>query len=690
MTTGDVTLEVLRSGRVAVIESASETAHYPQLNRSVYSALDLPWLELEYVDESNLAALLDGPLEQRYAALVFTPGAIALPGVRALLEQRTAALAQALAHGVGLVITATTLGGLDRFDLAFLPEGSQVSLVDTGMREMTGTLRTDSLPDDVIRPDDGRRGCSALTLAAGHALGWTHTATLHRPDGQRETVAWRAQFGLGRVVVSVLPFEWIHRAAMVELTLTRVTRNRGILIIGNDPVPPWYHDLVPGQFLARIPKTAPAAADLLTKFSHLRLCTDTDWTTLDGLDRPALLARLENNGTVELPTDGPAGTIYARLDGVPRYLTRLRDAQAQLIDRIADLPASPTFHLLALALLSQAAQRVVSGRLYIPDLLRQDAVSSVVTSAMTRRVRNGSVDGLLLPTANLLAACTLCDIDDSAAVTMTAWITMTAKQATADQRAQARWALWAAGRRDLLDTIPEPELEPDSLLGRLACQLDDGGLEPLDPPPPDTSARRRDGGQFSDLNRAILAYTHARWGDPSDPQPIWDLLGTARPPDPDDGTVPINVEELCYRTAAQILLDAHTPLTIHPRHVPTAPVSAAPHATTELLTQQAAAELGERHERQARETLATVTRTARIMAGLLGLLAIALGLLATSLPFWLPAARHLDVEVRLTLAAATFLVVSTALTVTMAGDTAQLVAPRWLRALGKLLRHFRK
>ena len=402
MTTGDVTLEVLRPGRAAVIESASETAHYPQLNRAVFADLDLPWLELDYFDESDIAALLDTGIEQRYAALVLTPGAVALPGVRLLLEQRTAALAQALSHGVGIVITATTLGGVDRFDLAFLPEGSQVSLVDTGMREMTGTLVTDFRADDAICADDGRRACSAVTLAAGHAFGWTHSATLRRPDGQTETVVWRAQFGLGRVVISALPFEWIRRSHMVELALTRVTRNRGVLIIGDDPAPPWYRDVTPGQFLARLPKTGPVPADLLAKFSHLRLCTDADWTTIDGLDRPALLARLENNGTVELPTDGPAGTIYARLDGVPRYLTRLRDAQAQLIDRIADLPASPTFHLLALALLSEACRQVVNGRLYIPDLLRRDAVSSVVLSAMTRRVRGGSVDGLLLPTANLL------------------------------------------------------------------------------------------------------------------------------------------------------------------------------------------------------------------------------------------------------------------------------------------------
>jgi hypothetical protein len=688
MTTGDVTLEVLRPGKIAVIESASETAHYPMLNRGVFLGLDLPWLDVDYIDESDLDTLLSAPVEHQYAALVLTPGAIALPGVRAILEQRSAELAQALSSGVGMVITATTLGGVERFDLTFLPEGSQVSLVDTGMREMAGTLTTDGIPDDVLTSQDGQQACSALTLAAGHAFGWTHSATLNRPDGQEEPVVWRAQFGLGRVIVSVLPFEWIRRHDMVALALTRATRNRGVLIIGRKDAPPWYADVTPGQVLARVPSSA-QLGDLLTSFSHLRLCADTDWASIRGLDRSELLARLENNGTVEFPATGPSGAIYARLDGVPRYLTRLREAQDQLIGRVADLPSSPTFHLLALALLSRASEQVVQGRLYIPDLLRRDAVSAVILSAMSRRVREGNIDGLLLPTANLLAACNICDIDDSAAVTMAAWISMHAQEGTEDQRAQARWALWAASRQDLLGMIPEPMIEPDSLLGRLACQLDAGQLDPVttDPADPDGDAHdeltRR-----SDLDRAILAYTHARWGDPTNPQPIWDALTVTRQRRSGHATVPVNVEELCYRTAAQVLLDAHTPLTIHPRGTPTL-TGPAPQVATELLTRQAAAEVTAHREREAQQALALITHATRAMAGLLGTLAVVSGLAVSTLPVWLPEAGSLDLQVRLSLAAGLFLILSTVLSVTMATDTAQLVAPSWLRAIGKGIRHLR-
>ena len=146
---------------------------------------------------------------------------------------------------------------------------------------------------------------------------------------------------------------------------------------------------------------------------------------------------------------------------------------------------------------------------------------------------------------------------------------------------------------------------------------------------------------------------------------------------------------MCYRTAAQVFLDAHAPLTVHPE--PSAvPVESVPRAATDLLTQQAAAEMGAHQESRARETLATVTSSARLMAGVLGAAAIALGMTVVTLPLWLPRARTLETEVRLTLTAGLFLLVSTALTVATASDTAQLVAPRWLRALGKLVRLLRQ
>ena len=61
-----------------------------------------------------------------------------------------------------------------------------------------------------------------------------------------------------------------------------------------------------------------------------------------------------------------------------------------------------------------------------------------------------------------------------------------------------------------------------------------------------------------------------------------------------------------------------------------------------------------------------------------------------TLPIWLPTAQHLDLQVRVSLSAGLPLLASTILTVTMATDTGQLVAPAWLHALGKGIRHLRR
>ena len=93
-----------------------------------------------------------------------------------------------------------------------------------------------------------------------------------------------------------------------------------------------------------------------------------------------------------------------------------------------------------------------------------------------------------------------------AAASMVSWIKVNAAAAQADHLAQARWVARAADRFDLLDLMPEPTDQPDSLLGRLSRELDGGPLAPL-PPPPGTVTSR--------LDAAILAYTHARCSDPN-------------------------------------------------------------------------------------------------------------------------------------------------------------------------------
>ena len=66
-------LEVLRFGIVAVVQSASDSAHYPAFNQGTYDQLAIPWLRLQFFDETELDWLLAEPLERRLAAVVSRP-----------------------------------------------------------------------------------------------------------------------------------------------------------------------------------------------------------------------------------------------------------------------------------------------------------------------------------------------------------------------------------------------------------------------------------------------------------------------------------------------------------------------------------------------------------------------------------------------------------------------------------------
>jgi hypothetical protein len=65
---------------------------------------------------------------------------------------------------------------------------------------------------------------------------------------------------------------------------------------------------------------------------------------------------------------------------------RLRQAQADLIDLVSGIHTSPTFHVLAIAILSQTAEHVVQDALFVPDLLRLETVRDMVEAAVARRV----------------------------------------------------------------------------------------------------------------------------------------------------------------------------------------------------------------------------------------------------------------------------------------------------------------
>ena len=135
-----------------------------------------------------------------------------------------------------------------------------------------------------------------------------------------------------------------------------------------------------------------------------------------------------------------------------------------------------------------------------------------------------------------------------------------------------------------------------------------------------------------------------------------------------------NVEELCYRTAAEVLLDAASPLAVHPAIV-TRP-KLVPGSTGELLSRQAAIEMDAHKGQRAVEESNKVIGAARIMAGIFATIVMLAAIAVISIPFWLPQLSTVGPEVRISLAAAAFVAVSTLITLALTNSTIQLVEPR--------------
>ena len=662
--------EIVRHGAIAVIESASDAAHYPHLNRRLFDELDDPWLRLCYFDESSLDDVLGTRhLHERFAALYFTAGAMQLPTVREQITRYGPDLNASIHAGLGVIISAHTLGAAERFDLGFLPEGRQVSFVSTRMRSISGQILFAGVASQDLVTRNNQVGMTALALATSQAAEWKESVTLVRDDGAREALAWRTQLGAGFLIATVLPLERLDTCETLEAGLVRATRGRGHLIIGPGPRPAWYASPAPGDFVVEMELTgleAMGMEEIERKFSHVHFCEGVEWRNL-ALTKADLLQRLENGGSIEFPASGPQGTIFARLAGTPRYLKILDAAQSDLATRIPTLSQSPTFQLLAFAILVKAANEVVRGPQHVPEVLRMESLGALLDATTSKRVSEDSVDGLLLPTTNILCALRILEGTQRSEVaeSLRRWIRDHAAEADADQRSQSRLAARISGSSDLLTLIPSAEARPQSIIGQIGYDLDHQ-VHVL---------------EFDDLSRvdeAILAYTRTALAlDGAERSLV--RLGAF-----DDGA---NIEEYCYGRAAAVLMAAGEPLAAHPDVRVVEPSATAP--TLELLHDQAEFELNRLRARDAESTLAHVRRTTKTMAGVLGVGYLAAAIMAVTLPFWLPGLRQLGALPNWSITISLVALFTGVAAKLLSGPLAEETTPRWMRLLVSAVREIR-
>jgi hypothetical protein len=662
-------LSILKVGSVAVIESASEAAHYPHLGHKTLASLDIPWLNLAYFDETNATQLLDSPIERQRGAIMITPGAMALGSIREAIQEYGEHLRVAIQGGMGLIMSATSLPGVDRFDLSFLPEGSQVSLVATRMRALAGTVYFERIPERQLKDTGEQNNRTGVQIAAAEAVGWRPVATLESPESGPEVLAWRGHVGRGRVTVSMLSFHWLGWIDVLEAALARASRGRGTLILGDGPGAPWYEYVDEGEFLARLtdPLSDPLeTASIAENFAHLRLVGEAGWAALPSLQRESLHKRLEQSGSVEFPVNLFPETLYCRLEEKPAYLRTLDVGSNALTHVLPELQNSPTFHVLAYAALCRVARETVSDPYQLPYAFTATVSQSVLTMTSARRVRDANVDSLLIPTANLVAARALVGLEDSD--DMITWISNSAAEATDDQRSQARWAARISDCDRLLAAVPPPSGQPNSVLAHISASLDAGVW-----PPPALMAAVTP----TDLITALIHFAGVRFFGELVPEVDWDLLHAERIS---------NVEATCYLIAAVVLTEARLPLRTG---VSQDDLRSAITVVQPDLESQAALEIARLEGDKLRAVLDSVTRAGRLLFGALGFVVLLLGFVVVALPFWLRALRGVDLGVRLTMSAAIFGVVAVGFTSLVTLNGYAVVAPKWIRHMASAISRIR-
>ncbi|HUX04444.1 MAG TPA: hypothetical protein VMV53_06000 [Acidimicrobiales bacterium] len=662
--------KVVRHCHIAVIESATDAAHYPHLNRRLFKDLDDPWLRLSYFDESSLDDLLGTRLHERFAAVYFTAGAMQLPSIREQITQYGPSLNTSIHAGLGVIISAHTLGAAERFDLDFLPEGRQVSFVSTKMRAISGQILFAGVASQELVTRNNQVGMTALALATSQAAEWKESVTLIRDDGAREALAWRTQLGGGFLIATVLPLERLDTCETLESGLIRATRGRGHLIIGPGSRPAWYASPPPGDFVFELEfdhLPQEKMEEIERKFSHVHFCEGVEWRSL-ALTKADLLQRLENGGSIEFPASGPQGTIFARLAGTPRYLKILNVAQRDLAARIPTLSQSPTFQLLAFALLVKAANEVVRSPQHVPEVLRLESLRALLDATTSKRVSGGSVDELLLPTTNILCALRVLERSrpSEVAQSLERWIRDHAAESDPDQRSQARLAAMISGSSNLLTLIPGAETRPPSIIGQIGYDIDH-------------QVATLEFDELSMVDEAILAYTKVAL-DLEGAERSLQRLGAF-----DDGA---NIEEYCYGRAAAVLLAAGEPLAAHPDVRVIEPAVTTP--TLELLREQAEFELNRLRADDAETTLQHVRRTTKTMAGVLGVGYLAVTISAVTLPFWLPSLRQLGVLADWSITISLVALLTGIAGKLLSGPLVEETTPKWMRILVNAVREIRR
>lgn len=555
--TSPLSLSVIHRAAVAVLQSSTEAVHWPQLETKVYRSIPtrIPWLEPAFYDEVSLVSLMDSIQRGDVAALVISAGAMSNRQIRVAIADHREILRDALANGMGLALSAPFLTDCDSYVLPFLAGHTEVALVRLPETQvLQGHLQGfgfDAIPIDGSTDTILRH---RVACTAAQTPGWRPCLQYRaHGSGDAEAIGWQSRWGGGLVILSLLPLERLPEPPVFDALLKRLTWSRGTLAVG--PVASAPQDFLeprPGTYLAHIEALFPDVDTRTRDFGHLRISDPSAMMGTHEFTKSSILARNEKNGTFEVMTsmvDEQMCRIH--FSGVPEYMSELEWAEPELLALAPLLPAGPTFDLLAYALCAHAARAVVTNAEALPEILAVDASATLCQEAIEARLESGSVDGRLLPTVNVLAACHVAGIDSRQTTDGWRWV----EDELRDSRdpvelGQIGWVLQVVGHRltDLtfarLREFGLEEVDRESIVGRLAVNIHENRWREIS----------QQGAPVRHLETALAAFTW-NWGLQRGMWPGYSAPALPLRFRPQDG-----VEAMLYGLAARIMHLRRAPL----------------------------------------------------------------------------------------------------------------------------------
>lgn len=441
---------ILNRGTLAVIQSSTERVHWPQMETRVYDTVPerIKWLSVSSFDESTLEDFFTAVEKNLITAIVISASAMASATIRHQLSSHAESLKSAIRNGVGLALSAPYVTDQEIVDLNFIPSPTPVAIaLLPATKHINGTLEVFGQSGPQLDGNGSSVYKYRSTSTARNAPGWTRSVTCRNPVTQEVTdLAWQTRVGTGFVFVSVLPLERLEETTSFDALIGRLTWSRGHLSIGNsDNSPQMPSPPRPSSFEVEI-DSWDNISEFQDHFGHLRLSAEDPVSHDLPFTTHEVLRRSEKAGSLEivLPSlfERPS---LVKFGGTPRYLTLLRTAELKMIDTLPRLSAGPTFDVLAYSLCASEARNAVTDDEMLPRMLSRSASEALCREALRLRLRDGSVDGRILATANTLVSAVLSGIDSTETRSARKWLTQNIRgHKDCDELVQVLWVAHVA------------------------------------------------------------------------------------------------------------------------------------------------------------------------------------------------------------------------------------------------------